>query len=95
MWPRTLLLLSVFVACCSGYLLGTALSLAINSIFPALIAAVCLPVIGARVGGLRDLNRLALIAAYALVGWVLTYSLAPQVAGIRHVPLSPSEIEPI
>lgn len=93
MWPRTLLLLSVFIAGCSAYFLGTALSLAIDSIFPALIAAVCLPVIGARVGGLDDLNRLALIAAYALVGWILAYSLAPQVAGIRHVPLSPGVIE--
>ena len=84
---RILLLVTVIASSISAYLIGTALSPTTDFPFSGPFA-IAFPVIGAWLAGLRNPDRLALLGVYALMGWVLGYSLAPKVAGIKGVTLS-------
>jgi len=90
---RLVFVLSATAAgCLLAFVSGVWLSAYFNSDVPAILAATMLPTFGAMVGGVRNRRQLLKVAMFALIGWLLGYTLQPAISG-RHNADIPSIIE--
>lgn len=76
---RFRLLGACFVGCAVGSLAGLWLMITFDAPMLAAFAAGLLPLAACWLAGLHDSKQLAKIAAYAFVGWMLTFDLQPAV----------------
>ena len=81
MSKRTNHLLACFAGCVVGSLFGLLIMLKLDAPILAMLSAGVFPAIWCRMSGITDKKQLGKIAAYAAVGWILTYMLKPSVAG--------------
>ena len=72
---RTNNLIACFSGCVIASLIGLNFRIRFEGGFLGLVSATLIPALACRIAGITDEKQLAKIAAYAVIGWLITYSL--------------------